>query len=46
MKVNAIAQLEFEPIYYDSAAQDFNHYTTRTPIRKTLWIKITFNANF
>ena len=30
-KVNAIARLEFELAYYDSAVHRFNHYTTRTP---------------
>ena len=29
-KVNVIARLEYELAYYDSAAQRFNHYTTRT----------------
>ena len=28
-KVNAIARLEFELAYYDSAAQRFNHYTNK-----------------
>ena len=31
-KVNVLVQLEFELIYYDSAVQHFNHYTTRTPL--------------
>ena len=30
-KVNAIARLEHELAYYDSAVHRFNHYTTRTP---------------
>ena len=30
-KVNAIARLEYELAYYDSAVHRFNHYTTRTP---------------
>ena len=30
-KVNVIAWLEFELAYYDSAAQRFYNYTTRTP---------------
>ena len=30
-KVNAIARLEYELTYYDSAVHHFNHYTTRTP---------------
>ena len=29
LKVNVIAQLEFELTYYDSAVQRFNHYSTR-----------------
>ena len=29
-KVNIIARLEFELVYYDSAVQRFNHYTTKT----------------
>ena len=33
-KMNAIAQLEFELDYYDSAVQRFNNYTTRTPALK------------
>ena len=30
-KVNVIARLEYELIYYDSAVYRFNHYTTRPP---------------
>ena len=30
-KVNVIARLEYELVYYDSAVHRFNHYTTRTP---------------
>ena len=30
LKVNIIAQLEFELAYHDSSVQRFNHYTTRT----------------
>ena len=30
-KVNVIAGLEYELVYYDSAGHRFNHYTTRTP---------------
>ena len=29
--MNAIARLEYELAYYDSAIHRFNHYTTRTP---------------
>ena len=29
-KVNVIARLEYELVYYDSAVHRFNHYTTRT----------------
>ena len=35
-KVNVIAQLELELAYYDTAVQCFNHYTTRTPLPKSL----------
>ena len=31
LKVNVIAQLEYELAYYNSAVHRFNHYTTRTP---------------
>ena len=31
-KVNVIARLEFELVYYDSAVHRFNHYTRRTPL--------------
>ena len=31
-KVNVIARLEYELVYYDSAVHRFNHYPTRTPI--------------
>ena len=31
-KVNVIAWLEFELVYYDSAVHRFNHFTTRTQI--------------
>ena len=34
--MNAIAWLEYELTYYDSAVHRFKHYTTRTP-RKVLW---------
>ena len=30
-KVNIIARLEFELVYYDSAVQRFTHYITRIP---------------
>ena len=30
-KVNVIARLEYELVYYDSAVHRFKHYTTRTP---------------
>ena len=30
-KVNVIARLAYELVYYDSAVHHFNHYTTRTP---------------
>ena len=30
-KVNVIAQLEFEPTYYDLAFQHISHYDMRTP---------------
>ena len=32
LKVNIIAQLEFEIVYYNPAVHRFNHYTTRTPL--------------
>ena len=31
VKVNKIAELEFELAYYDSVVQRFNHYTTNIP---------------
>ena len=31
-KVNVIARLEYELVYYDSTVHRFNHYTTRTPL--------------
>ena len=30
-KVNVLARLEFELVYYNFAGHRFNHYTTRTP---------------
>ena len=34
LKVNVIAQLEFELTYYDSGVNRFNHYTTEiSPVR-------------
>ena len=32
LKVNTIAQLEFEPIYYDDTVQHVRQYTTGTVI--------------
>ena len=45
-KVNVIARLEYELVYYDSAIHRFNHYTTRTPqminlnAEKTLFLNL------
>ena len=33
-KVKVIYQVEFELAYNDTAVYCFNHYTTRTPLRK------------
>ena len=32
--MNVIARLEYELAYYDYAVQRFNHYTTRTPLKR------------
>ena len=40
--MDALAQLEFELAYYDSAVQHFNQFTSRTPYEKKkiqpIWI--------
>ena len=43
MKVNIIARLEYELVYYDSAVHRFKHYTTRTfPAKKSVqkWLLV------
>ena len=41
-KVNVIARLEYELIYYDSTVHRFNHYTTMTPPSRRLSLKDFF----
>ena len=44
-KVNAMARLEFELAYYDSAVQRFNQYTTRTPPPNSANIGSSFSTS-
>ena len=48
LKVNVIAQSDFEHAYYDSAVQDFTHYATRTfPTDSFVWTQLNhFKLNY